>query len=381
VLSGYEMVKEALVNNGDSFADRPSLPLFEDIYIGSVIMSNGYPWKQQRRFALSTLRNFGLGRKSLEPSIQIEAQSMLLLSHAGKPFNPQMLINNAVSNVICCLVFGDRFEYSDDQFQTLLKTINEIMYLEGGIWAEVPGPHRRIFSGWEEVISFIKIRIQEHKKDNDPSSPRDFIDCFLNEIEKWEDDTRAGFNLENLSFCTLDIFVAGTETTSTTLYWGLLFMINYPEIQEMDAVVGSSWQPSMEDRDSMPYTDAVIHETQRMGNIILLNVSLQSIDFGRGTLQSVLFDESEWETPHTFNPAHFLDQEGKFRKRDAFRSFSLGKRVCPGEQLAKMELFLFFTSLLQRFTFSSPPGVEPSLDFKMGSTHSPKPYQLCATLR
>uniref|UniRef100_A0A4W5QF02 Cytochrome P450, family 2, subfamily P, polypeptide 6 n=1 Tax=Hucho hucho TaxID=62062 RepID=A0A4W5QF02_9TELE len=412
VLSGYEMVKEALVNNGDSFADRPSLPLFEDIYIGSVIMSNGYPWKQQRRFALSTLRNFGLGRKSLEPSIQIEAQCLneAFQGEQGKPFNPQMLINNAVSNVICCLVFGDRFEYSDDQFQTLLKTINEIMYLEGGIWAEmynmmpwvmrqVPGPHRRIFSGWEEVISFIKIRIQEHKKDNDPSSPRDFIDCFLNEIEKWEDDTRAGFNLENLSFCTLDIFVAGTETTSTTLYWGLLFMINYPEIQakvqaEMDAVVGSSWQPSMEDRDSMPYTDAVIHETQRMGNIILLNVfrkATKDTEVGGytipkntmvlGTLQSVLFDESEWETPHTFNPAHFLDQEGKFRKRDAFRSFSLGKRVCPGEQLAKMELFLFFTSLLQRFTFSSPPGVEPSLDFKMGSTHSPKPYQLCATLR
>uniref|UniRef100_A0A4W5QGU5 Cytochrome P450, family 2, subfamily P, polypeptide 6 n=1 Tax=Hucho hucho TaxID=62062 RepID=A0A4W5QGU5_9TELE len=376
------MVKEALVNNGDSFADRPSLPLFEDIYIGSlasgskgVIMSNGYPWKQQRRFALSTLRNFGLGRKSLEPSIQIEAQCLneAFQGEQGKPFNPQMLINNAVSNVICCLVFGDRFEYSDDQFQTLLKTINEIMYLEGGIWAEVPGPHRRIFSGWEEVISFIKIRIQEHKKDNDPSSPRDFIDCFLNEIEKWEDDTRAGFNLENLSFCTLDIFVAGTETTSTTLYWGLLFMINYPEIQEMDAVVGSSWQPSMEDRDSMPYTDAVIHETQRMGNIILLNIMSVFLSpqntMVLGTLQSVLFDESEWETPHTFNPAHFLDQEGKFRKRDAFRSFSLGKRVCPGEQLAKMELFLFFTSLLQRFTFSSPPGVEPSLDFKMGSTH------------
>ncbi|XP_055779382.1 cytochrome P450 2J2-like [Salvelinus fontinalis] len=419
ILSGYEMVKEALVHNGDSFVDRPSIPLFEAIYVGSqamgskgVIMSNGYPWKQQRRFALSTLRNFGLGKKSLEPSIQVEAQCLneAIQSEQGKPFSPQILMNNAVSNVICCLVFGDRFEYSDDQFQTLLKTMNEIVYLEGGFWAgmynmmpwvmrRVPGPHRRIFTGWKEVISFINIRIQEHMKDNDPSSPRDFIDCFLNEIEKCEDDTRAGFNLENLSFCTLDLFVAGTETTSTTLYWGLLFMINYPEIQakvqaEIDAVVRSSRQPSMEDRDSMPYTDAVIHETQRMGNIIPLNVSrmaTKDTEVGGytipkntivlGTLQSILFDESEWETPHTFNPGHFLDQEGKFRKRDAFLPFSLGKRVCPGEQLAKMELFLFFTSLLQRFTFFSPPGVEPSLDFQMGVTHSPKPYQLCATPR
>lgn len=52
------------------------------------------------------------------------------------------------------------------------------------VMRRVPGPHRRIFTGWEEVTSFINIRIQEHMKDNDPSSPRDFIDCFLNEIEK-----------------------------------------------------------------------------------------------------------------------------------------------------------------------------------------------------
>lgn len=60
---------------------------------------------------------------------------------------------------------------------------------------------------------------------------------------------------------------------------------------------------------------------------------------------------------------------------------STGKRVCLGEQLARMELFLFFTCLLQRFSFSAPAGVQPTLDFKMGFARSPKPYQLCATLR
>uniref|UniRef100_A0A3Q0R2P7 Uncharacterized protein n=1 Tax=Amphilophus citrinellus TaxID=61819 RepID=A0A3Q0R2P7_AMPCI len=152
--------------------------------------------------------------------------------------------------------------------------------------------------------------------------------------------------------------------------------------------------PSTTDRENMPFTDAVIHEIQRMANIVPLNVvhmanrntTLDKYSIPKGTmimptLHSVLHDESIWETPHLFNPQHFLDQDGKFRKRDAFIPFSAGKRVCLGEQLARMELFLFFTSLLQRFSLSAPAGEKPSLEFKLGGTRCPKPYPLCAAPR
>ncbi|KAL3067587.1 hypothetical protein OYC64_017335 [Pagothenia borchgrevinki] len=408
----YELVREVLIQKGEDYEDRPAIPLFNALAGNNgLLLSNGHPWKQQRRFAIRTLRNFGVGKMSLEPSIQQESHylSEAFTLHKGKPFNAQSLINNAVSNIICCLVFGDRFEYDDKQHQHILETFNELVYLEGGIWAHLyntlpglmkrlPGPHQRIFTLTQDLLDYIQTKIKEHRESFDPSSPRDYIDCFLTEMGENE-DKESGFDLNNLCFCTLDLFGAGTETTTTTLHWGLLFMINYPHIQEevqaeIDSVVGSSKQPSVTDREHMPYTDAVIHEIQRMANILPLNLvrmtnketTLDKYTFPKGTmvlptLISVLRDESIWETPHTFNPQHFLDQDGTFRKREAFLPFSAGKRVCLGEQLARAELFLFFTTLLQRFSFAAPPGVQPTLEYKLGATHCPKPYSLCAVPR
>uniref|UniRef100_A0A3P8Y327 Cytochrome P450, family 2, subfamily AD, polypeptide 2 n=1 Tax=Esox lucius TaxID=8010 RepID=A0A3P8Y327_ESOLU len=408
-ISGYKMVKEALVHQLNSFADRPINPLFHVIFKGiGIVLSNGYMWKNQRKFANTHLRSFGEGKKGLEHYIQLESNFLCeaFREEQGRGFNPHFILNNAVGNIISSVVFGHRFEYSDENFQKVLRLDNEAVILSGsalaqlydvfpGILKYLPGPHQTIHSNYYQIIDILQVEIDKHKEDWDPENPRDYVDMYLTEINKMKEDPKAGFNTESLIICTLELLEAGTESVATTLRWALVYMMIYPEIQEkvqaeIDRVIGQSRQPNMSDRPNMPYTDAVIHEIQRIGNIVPLgfpkmsskDTTLGGYFIPKGTtittnLSSVLFDNNEWESPNTFNPDHFLDSDGQFRKREAFLPFSAGKRVCLGENLARMELFLFFTTLVQRFSFSPVPGALPSLKGVLGFTHSPENFLIC----
>ncbi|XP_010206003.2 cytochrome P450 2J2 [Colius striatus] len=409
-INGPRMVKEVLVNQGENFLDRPETPLSGDMFNKKgLIFSNGLLWKQHRRFTLTTLRNLGLGKRGQEECIQEECQYLVdaFGEEQGNPFNPHLKINHAVSNIICCFVFGNRFEYHDKDFQRLLQLVYETVELHGNIMSQLyaalpsiikflPGSHHTIMKNWRSVRSFIDEKIDKHKENQNPSESQDFIDSYLQEIAK--DNGSDTFQENHLAACVMDLVFAGTETTSTTLRWALLYMAMYPEIQarvhaEIDRVIGQGRLPALEDRNNMPYTNAVIHEVQRKSNIIPFNVPREAVKdtvldgfhIPKGTtvvanLTSVMFDKEEWETPNTFNPGHFL-KDGQFCKKESFVPFSLGKRACLGEVLARSELFLFFVSLLQKFTFQPPPDTTLTLQFRMSMTLAPHPYKICAVPR
>ncbi|XP_030073486.1 cytochrome P450 2G1 [Microcaecilia unicolor] len=410
VLNGYDAVKEALIDNADVFGERAMVSGFRKFFSEyGIIPSNGERWKQLRRFALMTMRNFGMGKRSIEERIQEEAHFLMKEFRKTKclPFDPTFYFSRSVSNIICSIVFGNRFDYEDEAFLKLLNLQSQTSKLADSPLAQlfinfphimqyIPGPHLRLIENIKHLKEFVKERMKIHQESLDPNCPRDFIDCFLIKMEKEKQNMASEFNDDNLVMSSLNLFIAGTETTSSTLRYAFLILQKYPEIaekvmEEIDHVIGQDRVPAVEDRSKMPYTDAVIHEIQRFADIVPLNVPhavSQDTEFRgyiipKGTmvfplLTTVLKDPLQFKNPYSFDPGHFLDELGAFKKNDAFMPFSAGKRICLGEGLARMELFLFFTFILQNFTLGTtkdPKDID--LSSALHSGNRPRPYQLC----
>ncbi|XP_019494531.1 PREDICTED: cytochrome P450 2C21-like [Hipposideros armiger] len=411
VLHGYEAVKEALIDLGENFSGRGDFPVLDKVTHGSgIVFSNGEMWKQTRRFSLMVLRNMGMGKKTIEDRIQEEALCLVeaLRKTNGSPCDPSFLLACVPCNVICSIIFHSRFDYGDEKWPTLIKYFHQNFEIISTRWIQLynafpsvihylPGSHNTIFKNIAEQQNFILEKVKEHQETLDLNNPRDFIDYFLIKMEKEKHNKQSEFTMDNLITTVWDVFSAGTETTSTTLKYGLLLLLKHPEVtakvqEEIDRVIGRHRSPCMQDRSHMPYTDAVVHEIQRYIDLVPTSVPHSVIrdtkfrDYliPKGTtvfvsLTSVLHDGKEFPNPHQFDPGHFLDEKGNFKKSDYFMAFSAGKRVCAGEALARMELFLLLTNILQHFTLK--PLVDPkdidTTPFVSGIGSIPPAYELC----
>ncbi|KAK7804666.1 hypothetical protein U0070_016179 [Myodes glareolus] len=386
VLCGQEAVKEALVDQAEEFSGRGESPIFDWLFKGyGLVFSTGDRAKQLRRFSIATLRDFGVGKRGIEERIQEEAGFLLeaFRKTNGAFIDPTFYLSRTVSNVISSIVFGDRFDYKDKELLSLLKMMmgsfqftatspGLLFEMFSSVMKHLPGPQQQSFREMQGLEDFITKKVKQNQSTLDPNSPRDFIDSFLIRMQEEKKNPNTEFSMKNLVRTTLNLFFGGTETVSTTLRYGFLLLMKYPDIQakvreEIDRVIGKNRQPKYEDRLKMPYTEAVIHEIQRFGDIVPMGVArrvtkdtkFRNFLIPKGTevfpmLGSVLKDPKFFSNPKDFNPNHFLDDKGQFKRSDAFVPFSLGKRNCFGEGLARMELFLFLTNILQNFHFRSP---------------------------
>ncbi|XP_034544780.1 cytochrome P450 2U1 [Notolabrus celidotus] len=421
VLNGYEVIRDAFSNHPEVFSDRPDIPAISIMTKrkGIVFAPYGPVWRKQRKFCHATLRSFGLGKLSLEPCIlqgldTIKTELLRLNKESGGAgVDLAPLISHAVSNVICSLILGQRFHHKDREFRSMLDLMDRgleicvnspavlinvfplFYYLPFGVFKEL-----RQVEG--DITMFLKRFIARHRETLDPENPRDLTDMYLMEMlaQQAAGNVDSSFTEDYLFYIIGDLFIAGTDTTANSVLWVLLYLILHPDIQdkvqvEIDEVVGTHRVPSLTDKGALPFTEATIMEVQRLTVVVPLGIphmasettEFRSYTIPKGTvvlpnLWSVHRDPTVWDDPDTFNPARFLDDEGNLMRKEFFIPFGIGRRVCMGEQLAKMELFLTVTSLLQTFKFKLPRGTPaPSLSGRFGLTLAPCSFTVCVTPR
>ncbi|XP_057633423.1 cytochrome P450 2C26-like isoform X3 [Chionomys nivalis] len=361
VLHGYEAIKEALIGHGEEFSGRGSVPILQ-----------------------------------------------MISKDLGSPYDPSFILACAPCNVICSIIFQNRFEYKDQVFVNLVEKLNKNSKILSSRWVQLcnmfpvlidycPGTHNTYYKNLASIQSFLSAKIKEHEESLDAANPRDFIDYFLIKGRQENHNQQSIYTRENLTATLSDMFLGGTDSLKTTMKFALLLLLKHPHVtakvqEEIECVVGRQRSPCLQDRKQMPYTDAVIHEVQRFIDIapnnlpheVTCDVKFRNFLIPKGTtiltsLSSVLYDSNEFPNPEMFDPGHFLDAKGNFKKSDYFMPFSAGKRVCLGEGLARMELFLFLTTILQNFKLKSlvPPKDINDTPQVNGFSVSPPPLQLC----
>ncbi|XP_078692598.1 cytochrome P450 2U1-like [Branchiostoma floridae x Branchiostoma belcheri] len=416
VLNGYTAVKDALVDRSELFASRPSFYLGDAMtgFGKGISMARwGSEFKQRKNFSTAVLKSLGMkvGTGSIEGKIREEASYLrnTIADGNGEPFDVYHAVCVAVANVICSMMMGSRYDYQDETFRGLTEAIRALGNLVGAaqiisvfpLLRFVPIVNRAAINALKDcskVLNVLREEISRHRENLDRENPRDFLDFCLLEAEKQE--KVEGLTEENVLYMAQDLFMAGIGTTTDTFMWSLLYMTVNPDIQnkvqqELDAVVGEGL-PALSHRSQLPYVNACLLEVMRIrpvGPVAIPHATAETVKVGeyeipKGTqvlpnVHSLHMDPAYWPDPDRFDPGRFLDAEGNvINKPESFMPFGGGRRVCLGEQLSRMELFLFFSTLLQSFTFKPPEGAPPpTTDGDFGMTLRPHPFKLCAIPR
>ncbi|CAP36465.2 Protein CBR-CYP-33B1 [Caenorhabditis briggsae] len=285
VLTDYQDIKETIIKDGETYADKYLSPEFNLYFRGGeygIMDISGDRWREHRKFAVLQLRELGVGKSQMESKILEEAEELVkklkTCEVLQEDFVLQTDLDVAVGSVINQFLFGYRFDESKmHEFVKIKTLVNNFMEEVGkplGVLAFTchgipPFIVKQMVSGIEEqkreLFGFLRAQIQDAKLriNYEEEHNDDFVEAYLR--KKYQREQNNDFEsycdsqLENVCF---DIWAAGFDTLTNTIGFLFAYAINYPEMQkiihqEIDEYLGHHRRLlTMSDKNSLVYFNA-----------------------------------------------------------------------------------------------------------------------------
>ncbi|KAJ8040548.1 Cytochrome P450 2F3 [Holothuria leucospilota] len=393
VVNSFEITEDMLRKKAELFNDRAfGTPENIDIPVGFAELDMRDKWKELRNISVSILNNQNVGEPSLYEMINNEVTNLRKFvekTFQQKPFNIRPLLLHSMGNILISLMFNRRIEYGHKEMETLIRNVHDTLLsmnpFHSPLFSQLKtyfgfSTDKDLFRGQEAIGKIVNICEKEIEKhlSNSIEKPKDFIDLCLTEIEAKKQDGKTTFLTHNsMSGICENLFVGGLDSTGQYLTWLIHLLTKYPDVQrrlrdEIDDVIGRNRNPTLSDRDSMPYLKAVLQETHRYASIVPVaifhrcskDITYNNYNIPAGfyimiNYYAIHHSERYFDNPSEFNPSRFINQQGDFIKSKYVIPFSIGPRVCPGEVLVQRESFLFLAQILQHYNLIPPKGISP----------------------
>ncbi|GLJ22391.1 hypothetical protein SUGI_0421480 [Cryptomeria japonica] len=421
VVSSSAMAKEFLKTHDVVFASRPLSAAGK--YIGydfqDVVLSPYGPyWRHMRKLCVVGLLNtkrIESFRCVREEEAHLLVRSVWEMSRQGrKPVNLTKMFSSYALATMWRILSGNKYSFHGDVHlgdggEEIMKMAAEVATLMGEVnigefvpyldWMDLQGVKRRMKKLHNSFDGVVKKIIEEHQQRrrefHKESETKDIIDVLL-EMESL--DGRE-ITEENIKAIVFDMFVAGVESTSTTLGWVMSLVIKNTVVakkmqEEIESVVGRERIVNEDDVVSMEYVQCVVKETLRLYPAVPLMIPHESTEDctvggyfipERSRLivnaWAIGRDPSLWEDPLEFRPERFMGKDVDLaRGKDWFDMvpFGAGRRGCPGANMAIVNINLLSAQLLHCFEWS----VEGDLDMsEQGGASIPRNADLVALPR
>uniref|UniRef100_A0ACD5ZG70 Uncharacterized protein n=1 Tax=Avena sativa TaxID=4498 RepID=A0ACD5ZG70_AVESA len=424
VISSPAAAQEVLRDNDINFASRPSLLAAEIMgygYTDIVFSPYGAYWKMLRKLCSVELlssrkvRHFAPVRDGETLSL---VRTIAAASRSGEPVNLATLLQSCANSITAKAAFGE--EVCDAKLrQHFLSAMEVGVSLGGGfcvgdlfpsLWFMdvVTGlkprlwqARRKVDAVFDTIIAGCEARREENKKTGATTQDNDLLSVILRIRD--EGDPEFPITTTNIKAIILDMFVAGTETTSTSAEWILSELVRNPEMMaKAQAEVRRTLDgKSSEDHElhitELHYTRMVVKEGMRLHPALPLLVpracqetcevgGFKVIKGSRVMINAwaIARDPEYWHDAEEFRPQRFEERKVDYQGTQfEYLPFGSGRRVCPGSNFGMAMLELIVARLLYYFDWSLPSGIQPhelDMDMIVGMTSRRRnPLHLIAT--